>query len=77
MTRCLKRPCVIDLDIENFFDTVDHSLMLKVVRHVDRWLIVPSRNNLGEMQVRNVGTPQGGVASPLLASLYFHYVFDR
>ena len=30
----------------------------------------------GEVTRPEVGTPQGGVASPLLANIYLHYVFD-
>ena len=30
----------------------------------------------GEVTQPEVGTPQGGVASPLLANIYLHYVFD-
>ncbi len=31
----------------------------------------------GELEERKVGTPQGGVISPLLANLFLHYAFDR
>ena len=31
----------------------------------------------GRLEPRTAGTPQGGVASPLLANLFLHYVFDR
>jgi retron-type reverse transcriptase len=30
----------------------------------------------GSLVVRERGTPQGGVISPLLANLFLHYVFD-
>ena len=29
-----------------------------------------------ELKEREVGTPQGGVISPLLANLFLHYSFD-
>jgi hypothetical protein len=31
----------------------------------------------GELQKRTLGTPQGGVVSPLLANLFLHYAFDK
>lgn len=77
---------VIDLDIEKFFDNVDHELLLRAVRkhatepwmllYVKRWLESPSQNEDGSLTRRERGTPQGGVASPLLANLFLHYAFD-
>jgi len=79
---------VIDLDIEKFFDNVDHrKLMLALDRHImeswmkryiQRWLEAPKVTKEGEViQRTGKGTPQGGVISPLLANLYLHYTFDR
>jgi hypothetical protein len=77
---------VIDLDIKAFFDTIDHELLLKAVRHhtdcrwvllyVERWLKAPMQTADGSIEPRTMGTPQGGVISPLLANLFLHYVFD-
>jgi RNA-directed DNA polymerase len=77
---------VIDLDIEKFFDNVDHDLLLRAVKkhatepwmllYVKRWLESPSINEDGSVITRERGTPQGGVASPLLANLFLHYAFD-
>jgi len=84
--RCWNRPWVLDMDIKGFFDTIDHDLlMLAVDKHVEdkwiklyieRWLKAPVQLKEGDLEVRDVGTPQGGVISPLLANLYLHYVFD-
>jgi len=79
---------VIDMDIQSFFDEVDHSLMMKALeRHVSepwllmyirRWLEAPVQTTQGELHVRKgKGTPQGGVISPLLANLYLHYTLDK
>lgn len=85
--RCWKFDWVIDLDIKGFFDNIDHQLLLKALdKHVDekwirmylvRWLKAPVQDgDTGELRERNLGTPQGGVVSPLLANLFLHYVFD-
>ena len=78
---------VIDLDIQRFFDTIDHDLMIKAVAHyckdkwvllyVRRWLKAGIMNKDGALQDRITGTPQGGVASPLLSNIFMHVVFDK
>lgn len=85
---CYKQDWVIDMDISNFFDEIDHELMLKAVRHVipdkwvemyvRRWLEMPVQTNEGQILSRDgKGTPQGGVISPLLANLYLHFAIDK
>lgn len=84
--RCWRNDWVIDLDVRKFFDSVDHSLMLKAVaRHTDakwvllyvaRWLKAPMRQADGSLAARDRGTPQGSAVSPVLANLYLHYAFD-
>ena len=85
--RCWRANWVVDLDIQGFFDSIDHGLLLKALRkhtdcrwvllYVERWLKVPMQLEDGRMEPRTTGTPQGGVVSPLLANLFLHYVFDR
>ena len=84
--RCWRNDWVIDLDIKAFFDTIDPELMMKAVRkhapprwvelYIPRWLKAPAQDDQGTIYVRDKGTPQGGVVSPLLANLYLHYAFD-
>jgi group II intron reverse transcriptase/maturase len=75
------------MDIQKFFDEIDHELMLKAVTHVmkekwvkmyvERWLQMPIMKKDGTLEQRNgKGTPQGGVISPLLANLYLHFALD-
>ncbi len=45
--------------------------------YVKRWLTAPMIDKDGKETPRNVGTPQGGVISPLLANLFLHYAFDK
>ena len=84
---CMKMDWVIDLDIKNFFDEIDHELMMKALsqftdkRHIHlyvrRWLEAPVRKKDGTIESRIKGTPQGGVISPLLANIFLHFVFDK
>jgi RNA-directed DNA polymerase len=84
--RCWKKDWVIDLDVEKFFDSVDHVLMVKaveantdqpwVVLYVKRWLIAPLQLPDGTLRARDRGTPQGSAVSPVLANLFMHYAFD-
>ena len=85
--RCWEYDWVLDVDIQAFFDTIDHELMLKAVKHhseerwielyIERWLKAPIDHEDGRTEHPAKGTPQGGVISPLLANLYLHYVFDH
>ena len=84
-SRCWKYDWVLEFDIKGAFDHIDHELMMKAVQHhtrcpwvalyVERWLKAPMMKGQ-EMVERTQGTPQGGVASPLLFNLYMHYAFD-
>jgi len=84
--RCWKKNWVLDLDIQKFFDSVDHGLMIKavqanttekwVVLYVRRWLTAPLQQPDGTLVRRDRGTPQGSAVSPVLANLFMHYAFD-
>jgi group II intron reverse transcriptase/maturase len=84
--RCWAADWVIDLDIKAFFDSIPHDLVERAVAHhtdspwvrlyIARWLRAPMQRPDGTLEARTKGTPQGGVASPLLANLFLHYAFD-
>jgi retron-type reverse transcriptase len=71
--RCWKHDWVIDLDIQKFFDTCPHELIVKavaantdqawVVLYVQRWLTAPMATPDGVLAARDQGTPQGGLCS--------------
>ena len=73
---------VLKLDIEKFFDMVDHAQLRDILdkrvcdgvirRTINKWL----KAGVLQEQKDNVGTPQGGVISPLLANIYLHEVLD-
>jgi RNA-directed DNA polymerase len=77
---------IIDLDIQNFFDTVSRSHLHAfldrrvhdgVIRRViGKWLNAGVMED-GAVFYPEAGTPQGGVISPLLSNLYLHEVLDR
>ena len=76
---------VLDLDVRSFFDTLSHAWLVqflqhriadqRVVRLIQKWLNAGVLEEGKRMQVE-AGSPQGGSASPLLANIYLHYVFD-
>lgn len=76
---------VLDVDVQSFFDTLDHRCcqeMLRqrvsdgvIVRLVGKWLNAGVLEG-GVVRRRDKGTPQGGVISPLLANIYLHHVLD-
>ncbi len=78
---------VIDMDIKQFFDEVNHELLMKAIEkhvpekwvkmYIKRWLESPVQTSEGLVQKQGKGTPQGGVISPLLANLFLHYVLDK
>src|SRR5215469_5652068 len=76
---------VLDLDIKAFFDGLSHEWLVRflehriadrrVVRLIQKWLNAGVLED-GKRIWTEEGTPQGGSASPLLANVYLHYVFD-
>lgn len=84
--RCWTYNWVLEFDIKGYFDNIDHDLLMRAVRkhtqekwvllYIERWLKAPVQMADGTLQPRDRGTPQGGVASPLLANLFLHYTFD-
>ena len=76
---------VLDADIRGFFDAIDHERLVKLIEHriadrrvvrlIQKWLNAGVLED-GEWTRSDVGTPQGGGISPLLANIYLHYAFD-
>ena len=76
---------VVDMDIKQFFDTIDHQWLMKCLRQrikdtsllrlITRFLKAGIMEE-GKLSKTAKGTPQGGVLSPLLANIYLHYILD-
>ena len=76
---------ILDCDIRSFFDNLDKSWLLQFVEHrvadprilrlIQKWLKAGVMED-GIWSDPETGTPQGSVASPLLANIYLHYAFD-
>jgi len=79
---------VYDADLSSYFDTIDHDKLLdklqrrisdrSVLKLIRMWLKSPvvEKSHKGGGRPSKMGTPQGGVISPLLANIYLHG-FDR
>ena len=77
---------VLDADLSKFFDTIDHKELMTVLQHrvkdrtilrlIGKWLAAGIVEADGRRVRKKVGTPQGGVISPLLANIFLHYVLD-
>ena len=77
---------VVEIDIRKSFDTLDHKHLREILalrirdgvltRLIGKWL------NAGVLEAgavthSDLGPPQGGVISPLLANIYLHHVLDQ
>jgi group II intron reverse transcriptase/maturase len=76
---------ILDADIRGFFDEVNRSWLTRFLEHrigdprilhlIQKWLKAGILED-GVVTNSEKGTPQGSVASPLLANVYLHYAFD-
>jgi RNA-directed DNA polymerase len=81
--RCWRHDWALDLDLRSFFDSLDHSLVLKAVAqhtdlrwillYVERWLKAPLQLEDAIPKRRDRGSPQGSAISPVPANIYLHY----
>ena len=77
---------LVEADIKGFFDNINHEWMLKMLEEriddrafiqlIRKWLKAGILEDIHTVTHPGNGTPQGGVASPILANIYLHYVLD-
>jgi group II intron reverse transcriptase/maturase len=77
--------CVVDMDINKYFDSINHEKLLECLRQriADTSLLRLISRVLragvmeeGKYTETDKGTPQGGIISPVLSNIYLHYVLD-
>ncbi|MFS1524695.1 reverse transcriptase domain-containing protein [Microbulbifer sp. 2304DJ12-6] len=76
---------VIDIDLSNFFGTIDHQMLKdmlcekikdkRFIRYISRMFKAGVLTD-GELSISDEGVPQGSICSPVLANIYAHYVID-
>lgn len=77
---------VIDIDLSNFFGSIDHKEVVKILREkikdecLIRYIVRMFKAGVlsdGELTVSDEGVVQGSPASPTLANIFAHYVLDE
>ena len=74
---------IVDADISGYFDTINHDKLMKLVelrisdrrvlKYIRQWLKAGVIHE-GEFEESEIGSPQGGVISPLLSNIYLNYL---
>lgn len=72
----------VEGNIKGFFDNIDHHLLVSLLRRrikderfinlIWKFLRAGVREENGTVTNSRLGTPQGGIASPILANIYLH-----
>jgi RNA-directed DNA polymerase len=76
---------VIDIDLKNFFGTIDHEILedilkekirdTKFMRYINRMFKAGVLSE-GELVMSEEGVPQGSICSPVLANVFAHHAID-
>jgi len=77
---------VIDIDLANFFGTIDRKILLEILKDKIgdkkflRYIVRMFKAGIlteGELTISEVGVVQGSIASPILSNIFAHYVIDE
>lgn len=73
---------LVEGDITGFFDNIDHNVLINLLRKrirdekfinlIWKFLRAGVREENGQLTKYKLGTPQGGIISPILANIYLH-----
>lgn len=76
---------VIDVDLKNFFGTIDHQLLKEIleikikdkkfIRYIVR-MFKAGVLSKDDLKVNDEGVPQGSICSPILSNIFAHYAID-
>ena len=78
--------CVIDIDLENYFGSINHKVLEIILRDkikdekFMRYIIRMFKSGIltqGDVQINEEGVTQGSICSPVLANVFAHYVIDE
>jgi len=77
---------IVEADIKGYFENIDHEWLVRMLEEriddraliqlIEKWLKAGILEPDGTVVHPVTGTPQGGIASPVLSNVYLHYVLD-
>ena len=80
------RGIVVEIDFKSFFNTIPHRKLMRIISHkikdhrLTRLIVHFLKGGVlreGELYATTLGTPQGGLMSPILANIYLNEVIDQ
>lgn len=76
---------IIDIDLKNYFGTIDHNLMEEILRRkikdpkIMRYIIRMFKAGVlskDDLKISDEGVMQGSICSPILSNIFAHYALD-
>lgn len=76
---------VIDIDLKNYFGTINHNLLEEILREkikdpkLMRYIVRMFKAGVlseGDLTINDQGVPQGSICSPIMSNIFAHYVLD-